>query len=69
MNEAPKRRRRSQALTGILWLFMLHRFYLGKYLTGLLQILTGGGLLIWWIYDGFTIFNGTIKDRFGIEVD
>ena len=42
----------------LLWflgLFGIHRFYLGKPLTGLLFLLTGGLLGLGWIYDLFTL--------------
>ena len=37
------------------WLLGLHRFYLGKPKTALLQFITLGGLGIWWMIDFFTI--------------
>lgn len=40
------------ALTG--W-FGGHRFYIGRPGTGLLMLLTGGGMLVWWVVDGFLI--------------
>jgi TM2 domain-containing membrane protein YozV len=33
----------------------IHRFYMGKYLTGLLWLLTGGLGLIGYVYDYFTL--------------
>ena len=68
MNEVEVKRKK-QSVTGILWLFMLHRFYLGKYFTAIVQIFTGGGLLVWWFIDGYKIFTGTITDKNGVEID
>jgi TM2 domain-containing membrane protein YozV len=33
----------------------VHRFYLGKWVTGLVWLLTGGLLGVGWIYDFFTL--------------
>ncbi len=52
------------ALGGI---FGAHRFYLGKTLTGILMLLTGGGGLIWWILDLFHI--RTMVEVFNKEED
>jgi TM2 domain-containing membrane protein YozV len=41
----------------IWWLFGAHRFYLGRPLSGLLQVFTLGGLGIWWLIDLFSIPN------------
>ena len=38
-----------------LGLFGIHRFYLGKPLTGLLYLFTGGLLGLGWLYDLFTL--------------
>lgn len=62
-------KRKKQSIAGILWLFLLHRFYLGRHLSAVLQIISGGGFLIWWLYDGYKIFTGTITDKHGIEID
>lgn len=35
--------------------FGLHRFYLGKWITGLLWLCTGGLFLIGWLYDLWTL--------------
>lgn len=62
-------KRKKQSVAGIMWLFMLHRFYLGRHLSALIQIITGGGFIVWWLYDGYKIFTGTIMDKNGVEVD
>ncbi len=40
----------------------LHRFYLGKWISGLVFLLTGGLLLLGWIYDFWTL-NEQISER------
>ena len=51
--------RRRAWVAWTLWLFLGwfggHRFYLDRYGTGLLMMFTGGGLLVWWVADGFSI--------------
>ncbi|MFM1991131.1 MAG: hypothetical protein RJA99_4088 [Pseudomonadota bacterium] len=39
----------------------LHRFYLGKWPTGLLWLLTGGLFLVGWLYDFWTL-NGQVDE-------
>jgi TM2 domain-containing membrane protein YozV len=43
----------------------VHRFYVGKFWTGLLLLFTGGGLGIWWIIDAIIIVLGRFKDADG----
>lgn len=43
----------------------IHRFYTGRIGTGILQLLTWGGLLIWLIYDVIDIANGRYRDAEG----
>lgn len=43
----------------------VHRFYLGKHGTGVIQLLTFGGLGIWWIVDIFLILCNIITDKEG----
>jgi TM2 domain-containing membrane protein YozV len=51
------RKRKWVAFT--LWLllgwFGGHRFYLDRHGTALLMMLSGGGLFVWWLYDGFIV--------------
>lgn len=46
----------------------VHRFYLGKLITGILMLLTGGGLLIWWLIDLYRIITGRLKDKHGDDL-
>ncbi|HSH12776.1 MAG TPA: TM2 domain-containing protein [Desulfurivibrionaceae bacterium] len=48
-------------LLTFLGVFGIHRFYLGKWLTGLLYLCTGGLLLMGVIYDYWTL-NGQINE-------
>ena len=41
------------------------RFYLGKWKTGLLKLLTFGGLFIWWLVDLVMLSIGRVKDAKG----
>jgi len=43
----------------------IHRFYLGKIGTGILMLLTLGGLWIWTIIDFIFAVSGNMKDRDG----
>jgi TM2 domain-containing membrane protein YozV len=42
-------------LQTFLGVFGIHRFYLGKWLTGLLWLFTGGFFLLGWLYDFWTL--------------
>jgi hypothetical protein len=46
----------------------LHRFYVGKIGTGLLQLVTLGGAGIWWIYDLIMVSAGSFRDVDGKRV-
>ena len=43
----------------------VHRFYLGKIGTGILMILTFGGLGIWALIDFIMAVSGSMKDKDG----
>jgi TM2 domain-containing membrane protein YozV len=45
-----------------------HRFYVGKIGTGLLQLVTLGGLGIWWFVDMIMILLGKFKDKQGVSI-
>jgi len=40
----------------------LHRFYLGRFWTGLLMLVTLGGFGIWWIVDIYLVLTGKLRD-------
>ena len=42
-------------LLGFLGIFGVHRFYQGKWITGILYLFTGGLFLIGWLYDLLTL--------------
>jgi TM2 domain-containing membrane protein YozV len=56
----------SWVLLTFLGIFGLHRFYLGKWLTGLLWLLTGGLLMFGVLYDYWTL-NGQVDEVNGGE--
>jgi hypothetical protein len=39
-----------------------HRFYVGKIGTGILQLVTLGGMGLWWLYDLILIAAGEFRD-------
>lgn len=45
--------------------FGLHRFYVGKIGTGILQLLTLGGLGIWALIDLIFLATGSFKEKDG----
>ena len=48
--------------------FGLHRFYVGKIGTGILMLLTFGGLGIWTLIDLILIIIGRFKDKDGYRI-
>ena len=65
VSKADIRKIKKQLICAFMALFMLHRFYLGRYLSGTIQILTGGGFIIWWIMDAVDIYKCKMKDSNG----
>lgn len=41
-----------------------HRFYVGKYATGVLYLFTGGFFVVGWIFDLLRIITLNFKDRY-----
>ena len=52
----------------MLGVFGVHRFYVGKIGTGILQILTLGGLRIWMLVDLIMIITGNFRDKDGNRI-
>lgn len=48
--------------------FGIHRFYVGKILTGILMILTLGGFGIWVLIDFVMIIVGSFRDKDGLPL-
>jgi len=46
----------------------VHRFFVGKIGTGILQLLTIGGLGIWALIDVIMIAVGSFKDKAGLPI-
>ncbi len=63
---------KSKSTTFLLCYFLggigVHRFYLGKFITGILMLLTGGGFMIWWLVDLYRIITGRLKDKQGNDL-
>ena len=59
-------------ITLLLSLFLgslgVHRFYVGKIGTGILQLLTVGGCGIWTLIDIIMIITGKFTDKDGYEI-
>lgn len=60
---SPKSRLAAAILAWFLGVFGVHRFYVGKIGTGVLMILTLGGLGIWVLIDFIWILVGSFKDK------
>jgi TM2 domain-containing membrane protein YozV len=52
-----------------LGVFGAHRFYAGKIGTGILELVTFGGLGIWWLVDMILIITGSFRDSDGQKID
>ena len=60
---SPKSRLAAALLAFFLGALGIHRFYVGKIGTGVLMILTLGGLGIWVIVDIIVILVGSFRDK------
>lgn len=65
---SPKSRLVALLLCFFFGIFGVHRFYVGKIGTGILQIVTFGGLTIWTLVDFILIIVGSFTDKQGHPV-
>jgi len=66
--ESPSSRLIALILCILLGFLGIHRFYVGKWGTGLLMLLTGGLLGIWVIIDIILIAVGAFRDKQNLPV-
>jgi len=62
---SPKSRLAALLLGFLLGVFGAHRFYVGKIGTGILMLVTAGGLMIWSLIDLIIIIVGSFRDKEG----
>jgi len=62
---SPKKNLVAFVLCFLFGLFGVHRFYVGKPLTGVLMLITFGGLVIWTLIDLIMIIAGEFTDSEG----
>jgi TM2 domain-containing membrane protein YozV len=65
---SPKSRLAALLLCFFLGALGIHRFYVGKIGTGVLMLLTFGGLGIWVLIDLIFIMAGSFKDKEGQRI-
>jgi len=66
---SPKSRLAATLLCFFLGVIGVHRFYVGKVGTGILQILTLGGVGIWVLIDFIMIVVGSFRDKQGLLLE
>lgn len=71
-DELPPVSERSRSVAVILGVlggvFGFHRFYVGRAQSGVLMVLTAGGLGMWWLYDMVMLLAGEFRDSEGLRV-
>ncbi|MDB5185720.1 MAG: hypothetical protein JWL85_243 [Candidatus Saccharibacteria bacterium] len=55
-------------LSYLVGMFGVDRFLLGRKVTGVLKLLTFGGLLVWWVIDWGLITYGKLRGKDGLEL-
>ncbi len=61
-NESPHSQVVAILLCWFVGIFGVHRFYVGKFGTGLLQLVTAGGFGVWWLIDLVVLAMGKFRD-------
>lgn len=67
--KSPKSGKVTLTLCILFGLAGIHRFYAGRYSTGLLMLLTGGGLGVWVLLDLILIVSNKFEDRKGRYIE
>ena len=62
---SPRLRGVALALSIVMGFIGAHRFYVGKNGTAVAQLLTFGGMGLWWLYDIILISTGEFTDKRG----
>jgi len=69
IRKADESNNKNQVTALLLCIFLgglgIHRFYLGYTWQGIVQLLTAGGLGIWWLIDLIRIITGDLKPKNG----
>lgn len=65
---SPRSRGVALCLGALLGFFGAHRFYAGRVQSGIYQLLTLGGLGIWWCYDLILLAAGEFTDAQGRRI-
>ncbi|MBI2847207.1 MAG: TM2 domain-containing protein [Chloroflexi bacterium] len=65
---SPKSRLATTLFAAFLGALGVHRFYLGKIGTGILMLVTLGGLGIWALIDSIIAVSGNMRDKDGKRI-
>lgn len=69
MEKSDKKRLPTFLFCFLLGVFGAHRFYVGKIRTGIVQLITFGGVGIWALIDFITIITGNFTDSQGRKLE